>query len=377
MIEAIFAADTHISDCIWTTHPSIAGDSYYAFQQLVDMAIENKCPLLLAGDVLELMRTNAPTSTTVHMVSAMISRLQAAGIPLYYICGQHDLAEPTWLRAINPWARDVSMQTFEIAKRKWYGIGYQERDALAYIAGLIPEDTYGLLMHQRWREFGGGSNSHGSLADIVESRPSVEVVVTGDLHMMQAKKHNGCLFVSPGATHKRAVSEPDQHFAIAIEDTGRVLSMRLKSRPVVTVVVRDSDHWDRLCARLPASLKAATQIAIDAGVPNQIVTPLLIVEDQGRVGAVADAKYKFGELCHVLAKNSTLERLTTAQASLSDLWSDDQAMAASKDKIGLMVENWSLSQFGPDNPSREILRGLMAGTDIEKLRYTFLEKLKS
>ena len=314
-IVAVFAADLHLSDCIWSTHPSIAGDSFYALQQLVDLAIKHNCPLLLAGDVLELMRTGSPTSVTVSEVSNAISRLRSAGQPLYYICGQHDLAEPSWLQAINPWARDVSMQSFQLAGKPWYAIGYQETLALEYAVTNIPEDTFGLMVHQRWREFEGGSTSHGTLVSIVKERPGIKVVISGDLHQTKLKKFRQSLFISPGATHKRTVAEPDTHNAILVDDTGTVFTNRLKSRSVVSVVVRDDEHWERLCVRLPQHIAEATNASLKALLPRQLATPLLVIEDQGRCGAAADAKERFTD-AHVLVRNSTLEKVAVTKPCL-------------------------------------------------------------
>lgn len=372
-LVAVFAADLHISDYIWSSHPSIAGDSFFALKQVVDIAITHACPLVLAGDVLELMRTGTPTSRTVSEVSSCIERLRAANIPLYYISGQHDLADPSWLESINPWAKDVSQREFSLGGKRWFGINYQETESLAICLQYMPEDLYGLVLHQRWREFHGGSNSHGSLTDIVEANSSLKIIVTGDLHKLDSGKERGCHFISPGATHKRTIAEPNVHYVVGITDTGSIRPCGLLSRPVINVVASSRDRWSTVIARLPQFLEDAATKAIKAGIPPGIATPLLIIEDQAGCEAVQEAKAIFSDRAHVLAKNSTLKTETVARDFQSLVSGSSRVYADKKEAMLAKIDQWATSEFGANNPTTSLIRGLVDGVSVVSLRDNYLK----
>ncbi|GIW89735.1 MAG: hypothetical protein KatS3mg109_0167 [Pirellulaceae bacterium] len=374
-IAAIFAADLHISDFIWSTYPAIRGDSFFAWRQLVDLAIKHRAPLVLAGDVLELMRTGSPTSSTVDVVDYGISCLKNDGIPLYYIHGQHDLASPSWLHAINKWAVDVNCRGFKIGGDPWYGIAYQEQSMLDLALREVPQDTCGLVLHQQWHELLGGSRAHGSLKSVFAMHPNLRAIVTGDLHRcILAKSGNERLVVSPGATHMRTVAEPTEHFAIAWENR-RPRKLKLLSRPVVQVVVTSPSSWAAEKAKLESVLPEIASKALVSGVVPEVATPLLIIQEDTNVGAYEEALSLFSHTAHVMrrVKGTTADPLS--DKADEEVLNHQIAFASRLARVRNSVEAWSRARFGQSSPTVGVMCGIFDKTEPSELRKRFFKEI--
>jgi DNA repair exonuclease SbcCD nuclease subunit len=87
------ASDNHLAPRAWAGHPSLAGDSYYSLEQLVDYCVAHELPLLLAGDVID---TAYPDPTTMHHLVEQLGRMPCEDN--WFIQGQHELQRTTpWL----------------------------------------------------------------------------------------------------------------------------------------------------------------------------------------------------------------------------------------------------------------------------------------
>lgn len=370
--SAIFAADLHISDYIWATHPTIRGDSYFALNQAVDIAIGEQVPLVLAGDVLELMRTGSPTSQTVQVVNDAIARMRAAELPVYYIHGQHDLAWPSWLHAINPWATDVNCDSFAIGDEKWYGIGYHSTETLGIALEGIPDDAVGLVVHQQWTELSGGSSSHGSLRRIFDQRPNLRAIVTGDLHETIVAKYKDRLIVSPGATHIRTVAEPDEHFVIHWDD-GVPRKVRLKGRPIIRLSIQTRADWAAVKTSLARRVEEAESKALMEGVDPVVSMPLVIVHEANSVGAYIEAVQLLEGQAHVLRQAGPLTDKSISDEA-DEMALQHQAVFDSRvNRVKDTVRVWSEARFGVTSPTNWIVQGILEGASAEELRERFLK----
>ncbi len=295
---AVFGADTHVSEAIWPNKPKIRNDSFFGLSQLVDLAIEVQAPLVLAGDCLELLDTQTPTSATVKFVQNQIERLRQANQRLYYVSGQHDRAKPSWLNAIHDWATDVSGRMFQLGEHVWYGVDYQENRALELMLAHKPK-TYGLVCHQRWAEFGGGRNYQGKLVDVQECK----VLITGDMHSKIYKKIGKMHAFSPGATHKRQVSEPDKHFAMVATDTGEFQFKRIKSRLTyrasITMGVDVRHQLDRIVQEVHDLATSAENMSL----PIELQQPFVIFDHTGHIDVAYERLAdELGDNAHVMTR---------------------------------------------------------------------------
>lgn len=273
---AVFGADTHISEAVWSQRPRLRGDSFFGLSQLVDLALAESVPLVLAGDCLELLDANGLTSQTLQFVVNQIERLRVANLPLYYISGQHDMASPSWLSSMNSWATDVSGRTFTLGDKLWYGLDFQEAPALQAAMSLRPS-SFGLLLHQRWAELSGGRGHQGELRSITNAR----VVVTGDMHSKVYKQIGKLHVFSPGATHKRRVDEPDRHYAVIGYDNGEFRFRKLKARVTVRISIDPLHNVRRQLDKIVQQVRVLIDSAENRAMPPELQQPFVIFDAGG------------------------------------------------------------------------------------------------
>lgn len=276
-IVAVFASDTHLSEATWTSRAQVRGDSFFGFQQVVDLAIANRCPLVLAGDCWELMHQSRPSSVTVEFVRGQLDRLKFAGCEMYFINGQHDqLASPFWFNAVHDWPQHVGQREFTLAGMRWFGLDFFEVARQQQAFELIPAGVEGVVLHQQWREFTDSKFlSPMTLTDVPHGR----LLISGDMHQTIVDSSTGRTFVSPGATHMRSLAEPELHNVIVIRSGGEVRPYAIKSRPVLHFVINDAAQMYSDIESVRADVVQAFEVALAAGVPAEVAKPLLVVED--------------------------------------------------------------------------------------------------
>lgn len=312
---AVFSADTHVCDNVWRTRPSISGDSFFGFEQVVNWALRYQAPLVLAGDIVELMQPDTPTSKTVEVLGAGIQRCEAARVPVYYVRGNHDMSNPHWLSAINPYAVDVDQQVFELGGKACYGLGFKPADDLRELLASGPASVDGWIMHQQWSDLGQNSGAgQGSLVDV----PGTGWILTGDLHQTVSKRVGAHAVYSPGATHMRSTAEPEKHCCMALTAEGRWLKLPLLSRPVFRLVASSVRQYEEALVDLRPQLIKTTQVYIDKhGCWPQVAIPLVLVEDRIHCHALVSAQAALGDVAHVIQINSLpVEVPTTVEASV-------------------------------------------------------------
>lgn len=219
----------------WAKHPELWGDSYYSFNQIVNYAISNKLPLILAGDIINVKR---PDARTIGLLMDRINDMAAAKLEIYFIQGQHELnREWPWMNTHKA-PLHIHQVPFEIGKRKFYGLDYVPADQLQQELDKIPIGTDILIGHQVWREHmwyaGAKVAGDGAFADI----PYVKEVITGDFHAHKVTTYKGkhgqdMTVVSPGSTYMLALDEDPRKFFFVLYDDMTVASIPIKTRPFI------------------------------------------------------------------------------------------------------------------------------------------------
>lgn len=315
---AIFGADTHISEAVWSQRPRLRGDAFFGFSQLVDIALAENAPLVLAGDCLELLDSTGLTSLTLKFVTEQIERLRQAELPLYYISGQHDVASPSWLSAMSPWAIDVSGSVFKLGDRMWYGLNFQEGPALKVAMEMRPE-AYGLLLHQRWAELTGGRGHQGSLAEVGKAR----VVVTGDMHLKAHKTVGKTHVFSPGATHKRRVDEPDKHYAVVAYADGSFGFRQIRSRRTLRVHMDPMQNSRRQLSDIVDKVRAMLDDEATLELPVELRQPFVIFDAGGHFeNAYSRLSEDLQDAAHVFTRGKRKDEsheVTSQQPTQSDV----------------------------------------------------------
>jgi len=352
-IAAVFGADTHLSEAVWTSRAQIRGDSFFGFTQLVDLAVEHKCPLVIAGDCWELMHQARPSSVTVEFVRGQLDRLELDSLPFYYVNGQHDqLAAPFWFKAIHSWPTHVGQSRFELAGQRWFGVDYfEDADAAAQLA-LIPPDVDGVVLHKPWEEFVDSKFlAPTSLATV----PYGRVLVSGDMHRTIIDDTGSRLYISPGATHMRTIAEPVVHHAVLMDRQGKFVTHQLRSRPVLSHSVLSATALYQEMEGLRARVEAATRTAAQAAIPIEVARPVLIVEDHVGCDAVA-----------VIEQTITGAHVLARRVSRTNAIDDAQAVEILNDQVDVRELFYKLAvERAPDDMVRAVaLRALISDQDV-------------
>lgn len=237
----IFAADTHLHTSAWTDRPHLSGDSYWSFEQIVNMNLHYNVPLVLGGDVLD---TKKPPPDTVALLCQQMDRMQAAGLRVYFIRGQHDLTLPAWLN-VHPWPIHIHERSVEVAEGcVVHGLDWLPRGAFQQALERVPRGINFLVTHTVWADFMGVGNTDGTFADVPQHVP---FILTGDYHVhtiRQGHLADGFVqtFASPGSTCLQAVNEPPEKFVFLVQDdmanSRHILTpLQLQSRQVLNIEI--------------------------------------------------------------------------------------------------------------------------------------------
>lgn len=258
----VFAADTHLTEKTWLAPGrDIVGDAYASFKQLIDFALAQHLPLVLAGDVLE---RAVNTSSPITFAFEQLDRLHAADLQVFYIQGQHDEATPPWLSGHQA-TTHVNNTAFKLNNVPLYGLDYHPAGLLQIAMSNIPADTDVLVSHQVWLDFCGDAfGPQGSFGDV----PVVNNVFTGDLHQFKQLKTVGrdgqkLTVISPGATHRCSIDEPDEHYFCVLYDDLTWKRVSLKTRPRLNYTLSAEGDLEAMLSQLNDKLEQTSQQTAD------------------------------------------------------------------------------------------------------------------
>ncbi len=226
---AAFTADNHLRPWTWVKHPTLTGDTYYSWRQIVDYCLARGLPLWLLGDLFDSTRPD-PLSVSVYLQS--MAQMYAAGLPVLYIEGNHERTEHPWASL----ATTVKKATnFDTAAGLVHGVSFTTSTDLAARLQQVPPETRILLAHQAWHDIQGVGMTDGKFADI----PHGLVMLTGDYHYCgswRGAAANGeeVIAYSPGSTAMQALSEPVLKYFGVLYDDLSVEWQPLQTRQVIT-----------------------------------------------------------------------------------------------------------------------------------------------
>ena len=247
----VFTADLHLEDGAWSTRPSIYGDAYYSFAQIVDYCIANTLPLVLGGDVLE-KKSNA--ARPIAKLCDGLSRMQAAGLKVSYSQGNHEYdRNAPWL-SVHPWPVHMHTLSVEISGCLVHGLDWLPRGEIQEAFKNVPEGTDILITHQVWEDFMKGlGRTECTLADV----HNVQTILAGDFHVtatVDGVNANGqpIEMLSPGSICMQDLGEsPDKWFFVICAQPGARFHFErkaLQTRPFAKYTVADQEYLDQLCA---------------------------------------------------------------------------------------------------------------------------------
>lgn len=349
----VFCADLHLADGAWTSRPTIYGDSYYSFEQIVDCCINKNLPLVIGGDVLDVKRNWA---RPIQVLCREMNRMLEAALPVYFIQGQHELdRNMPWMR-VHPWPQHVNKRTFDIQGVRLYGIDWLPREEIQVAFSEVPEDTDILVTHQVWKNF---MKNVGRPECCLQDVHHVNTVLSGDFHVTTVEEDINAQgkpvkLISTGSTCMQDISEcPDKVFyTVAYENDECVITQQsLKTRRMRAYTVKDENTLDELCAG-----KFLSDIAdMSKDLPEIISKPLVRVKFAKELPdahlrittAIGDAAHLF---CDAILDKSQSDTLTNRTHINGDL------ISIVEELIGATPEAFKLAAalLAAEDPAAEL-----------------------
>jgi hypothetical protein len=328
----VFCADLHLEDGAWTSRPGIYGDAYYSFEQIVEYCLAKKLPLILGGDILEKKQNLA---RPIAKLCRGLTRMQDAGISVYYIQGNHEYdRNAPWL-SIHPWPihlHDTGVLFDDVAV---WGLDWLPRGEIQEAMKIVPKDTDILVTHQVWKDFMGEiGRTECELSDVHYAH----TVLAGDFHVTkiaEGTNANGkpVRMLSPGSTAMQDMSEaPDKFFFVINKTITGIIHfepVQLKTRRFLTYTVKDSETLDKLCAGQLAKDIAAVR----GGLPAEIDKPLVRIKfDKKLPDAYLRLMTSASDLAHVACEAIT-DKASSKTVATRDHTKND-LLAAVADLLG-------------------------------------------
>jgi len=277
----VATADVQASYATYAGYPAMWGDSYHSLTQCVDYAKKYDCPLWLCGDIID---SSYPDSYT---MLRLLSELQRTEV--LYIQGNHEVVRRApWLAlggALVHMHGKLSITDGE--PHRWiYGIDYQPPGKIAAEMAAIPKDREViLLVHQAWEEL-MGSRGDAKLADLVPD--NVPLVISGDFHghrSLRLTNKNGkeFVFLSPGSTNLRSISEDPVKYCYLIYDDLTFRSLPIENRRVVYSQITTDEQVAREIESAQSQFDAIARDPEVLKMPANLHTPMWVVQVYGGV----------------------------------------------------------------------------------------------
>ena len=270
----VFFADAHLQESAWSTR-AVIGDAAFSLDQIVTYAVHNHAKAVIgAGDLIDKQRNRA---YPIKEFFRQLDRLRTAGIPFFYIQGQHDRDNPTWLSA-HSHAQHLHGKLIEEDGVRVYGMDWQPADKIHDEMARIPAGTDILVAHQVWGEFMGGvTTPEANFADV----PVVATVFTGDLHVHRQFVTNGkdgqpLVVYSPGSTCRQSIDEQSDKYFMTLRN-GVWESIPLRVRPTLDdTEITDDASLDKYISNLTIKMAATAENVVD--LPPHMRRPYLRVK---------------------------------------------------------------------------------------------------
>jgi len=305
-----FAADLHLTPHIWQDMTALIGDSYRAFQQIVDYCVSEKVTtLILGGDIFDKPKPDSLSVTT--FVDGM-RLLASAGTSVYAIQGQHERADPPWACLSEEVQCIGDGQLIEIEDEgvKLTLRGYDNAPAESMkqaVKNMDPAPDI-LIVHQLAKQMVPFEGSWDF--DAKWAPKGVKLILGGDYHI---KSNDGKMYY-PGSTHMRDSKEFGTHYFMTVTPVTKAVKKgrgkkkatelqwsgkfavhfeTLDSRRVTQLTINDAPHVDAALAQLTEATELVE--GVDAELPPLVhLTYNPQVEDAlSRVAAVCKEKGYF------------------------------------------------------------------------------------
>jgi len=248
MRNVLVTADWHLrkSGCIWPKYPTITGDIEWGMRQVMNQITHcdnHVSHVLLLGDV---FNERVQRSQAVINMRDWVAELATHGVELLYVQGQHERATPTWLSAIHPWPQHIHEQVVEITPNfRVYGLDYQFPHKVREALARIPREANVLATHQVWKDFLSADSGDAWFEWVPDN---IELIITGDYHVHEARNAPGKCVLSPGPLCPQRIDENTNTGTFLVDtDTLVYQYMPLSTRHIYQVAISDEAQLHAFC----------------------------------------------------------------------------------------------------------------------------------
>lgn len=296
-------------------------DFHRAFQRFGESVEEERPDIVVIGG--DLFDSPRPDARSVAVAQETIRLIKAKRIQVLGIDGNHDLANGEWMNVIG--AHGLFETPLEMFRLKIVGVNYRNgRDFIAAIQDMIDQGIKAdiLVAHFALAEMNGGGTADTGVRELCPllEKLGVKCVLMGHVHIPEAKKWNGILFVNPGSTEMKSSNEPQEKFYFMVDtDTWEATPVPLKTRTVEAVEIENEDSFAQFRARLEkeAHVVAGTehtfyQIIADDSVEDVFKRLSTVIHDTGAMARIVMRSSKSRDLAPVVDRKEGVATLASA-----------------------------------------------------------------
>lgn len=238
MARVALISDVHLGTRQYGLHIRSL-DFNAAFQHAVLNAVGGGVRAIIIGG--DLFDSAKPDALSVAAAQGVIAYAKSAGVEVYGIDGNHDLANGDWLRVIG--VKPLDGCEYEICGRRVLGVPYRNgRDLVATLQGLADAGAKAdvLVAHFALHEMNGGGTADTGAQELspILDKLGVRCVLMGHVHIPNCKSYNGIQFVNPGSVEMKSANEPREKYWFDVDfDTWEAKPVKIKTRRMVDVEI--------------------------------------------------------------------------------------------------------------------------------------------
>ena len=249
----LFMADVHVKSRTWTNSLQLTGDAYTALNTVLEKLSDQKrlpVTLVIGGDWFD---SNRPSSTDILRTNYFLDQFMY----VYYIAGNHDNVDPSFLSAFNcnrtvqikrlsETPEKMAEQDAWIAGVSWMSSAEKLQESIKSIcttwrAEHQKEEVLYLVLHTSFQHLLAFDGAYKLTADFIKSvigEHTVRILV-GDIHVRDTMDldHPGQYIHSPGSLYPLSLDQTDRQFAVSLIEsvTGAIADVPIKVRSYTSV----------------------------------------------------------------------------------------------------------------------------------------------
>lgn len=305
--------------------------------------------VVIGGDLFDSPR---PDAHSVLVAQNVVRDINESGKNVFGIDGNHDLSGGDWMCVIDAQAMS-DMVPIPFKGVKMVGVNYRSgRDFIDAMQQMVDSGVKAdiLVAHFALAEMNGGGSADTGVQELYPflERMGVKCVLMGHIHIPDCRKWNGVLFVNPGSSEMRSISEPkEKYYFVLNTETWEAEPVRLETRKVEEVEITDEDELVKFQMELENDAKdRASIVNCPAGVFYQV-----IVDD-----SIEDA---FNRISKTIHDTSTIARVVMRSNRARDLAPSVDTRKESLNTLESAIE----ARFPKDSDEARLILAMLRSPD--------------